>query len=518
MNRFVKRAISLVLTLILIFSIANIAFAEQEKPVPLVYVNGEGAQLVVEEDGVKRSLFPFKLPADFVETTVKDNLGIFAKAFFTQKWDDFCDVIYDVVTDLYSEIRLDENGEPANGSRTDWQWRIHGLYGQKMTGNHASLKYNFYYDWRVDPYKTAETLHEYIEYVRQATGSDKVALSGRCLGACVIAAYMEKYDGEYVSDLILYASALNGATMLSKAFCGEIKLDADGIERYLYDMEITADEDIDTLLRAFVTTFNDTFGLDIACWAFNNVYEKIYMNIVPRLLIDTFATFPGYWSMVSDEDYQKAKDTVFHGADMEKYANFINIIDNYHYNVQYKAEENFNKYIENGIDVFNITKYGYQTIPATENGDILSDGICDVYSASMGATAMDVGKTFNKNYLKQAAANGTDSFISPDNQIDASTCFLPERTWFIKNIYHKDFPNVVDGLFNEIINNENFTVNSDENYPQYLVYNKTDAGETLLPMTDENKNTDDKYNVSFFKALGMLFKALFNVIKNSASK
>ena len=47
---------------------------------------------------------------------------------------------------------------------------------------------------------------------------------------------------------------------------------------------------------------------------------------------------------------------------------------------------------------------------------------------------------------------------------------------------------------------------------------KTDAGETLLPMTDENKNTDDKYKVSFFKALGMLFKALFNVIKNSASK
>ena len=135
-----------------------------------------------------------------------------------------------------------------------------------------------------------------------------------------------------------------------------------------------------------------------------------------------------------------------------------------------------------------------------------------------GATAMDVGKTFSKKYLKQAAENGTDNFISPDSQIDASTCFLPERTWFIKNIYHKDFPNVVDGLFNEIINNEDFTVNSDENYPQYLVYNKTDAGETLLPMTDENMNTDEKYNVSFFRALGNLFKALFRVIKNSKSK
>lgn len=517
MNKSVKRAVALVLSIVLVFTAFPVSvFASDEKPVPLVYVNGEGAQLVIDEPGGgKRSVFPISFPDGFIEQTVKDNIDVFAKAVVTQQWDEFCDVIYNVCAPLFSEIKLDENGNAANGSRSDWNWRQHGLYGQKLTGNYNSLKYNFYYDWRLDPYETAETLHEYIEYVISKTGSETVALSGRCLGACVISAYMEKYDGEYVSDLILYAGALKGATQVTKAFCGELYLDADGIERYLYDIDAHADENINELLRAFVTLYNDTLGLDIACWSVNNVYPKIYLKIVPRLLMETYGTFPGYWSMVSDEDYQKAKDTVFYGADMEKYANFIDKIDNYHYNIQCKAEENLKKYEGNGTDVSVIVKYGYQTLPITKEGDILSDDICDVHSASIGAVTADVEDEFSRKYMKNASQNGTDRYISPDRQIDASTCLFPERTWFIKNLEHKNFPDIIDGLFNEIINNENYTVNSDKNYTQYLVYNKTEESEALLPMNETNKNTDKKYKVSFFRALGNFFKSLFKIIKNS---
>ncbi|MBQ8027491.1 MAG: hypothetical protein IJ261_05180 [Clostridia bacterium] len=41
---------------------------------------------------------------------------------------------------------------------------------------------------------------------------------------------------------------------------------------------------------------------------------------MPHVMIETFATFPGYWIMVSPEDYEQAKQVVFHGADLEKYA------------------------------------------------------------------------------------------------------------------------------------------------------------------------------------------------------
>ncbi len=517
MKNIIIKTVSIIICAAILITTSPAAFAAESprNAIPLVYVSGEGAQLVIDQpDGTKRSIYPIKFPDGFVEQTVKDNLDIFAKAVLTQQWDEFCDVLYDVVSGLYADIRLDETGKPANGSRADWNWRQHGLYGQKLTGNYDSQKYVFYYDWRLDPYKSAETLHEYIEYVVNKTGSETVALSGRCLGACVISAYMEKYDGEYISDLIYYASALNGATQITKAFCGELYLDADGVERYIYDFDISADQNINELIQAFVTLFNDTFGLDVACWSINNVYPKIYMNIVPRLLIDTFGSFPGYWSMVSDKDYQKAKDTVFHGADMDKYSEFIDIIDNYHYNVQCKAPENFKKYTDRGIEIATVVKYGYQTLPITEDADILSDDICDVYSASMGATTTELGKSFGKKYMKAAAENGSDKYISPDKQIDASTCYMPDRTWFIKNIAHKNFPNIIDSLFNEIINNDGYTVFTDENYPQYLVYDKTEESEILLPMTDENKDTDSRYKVSFFKALGRFFKSLFNVIRD----
>lgn len=511
-----KKLISFILCIILVISTVSVSFAAepQKAKIPLVYVGGQGAMLVAENpDGSKRTVYPIEMPENFIEETVKNNIGIFAKAVVTQQWDEFCDVVYEIFKELYSEIKLDENGKPMNNTRVDWRWTRGRPYRESMQAD-SFIKYEFYYDWRLDPYENAEILHDYIEDVRAVTGSDKVALSGRCLGACVISAYMEKYDGEYVSDLIYYAGAQNGATQCSKAFCGELYIDADSVERFIYDIDISTDENVNNLIKAFVTLYNDTYGLDVACWSINNVYPKIYMNIVPRLLIDTFGTFPGFWSMVSQTDYLKAKKTVFHDADMEKYADFIKIIDDYHYNVQYKLRQNLKKYARNGINVYNIVKYGYQTMPVTQEGDILSDDICDVRSASMGATTAPVAGEFSKYYMNNAQKMNRDKFISPDKQIDASTCLFPERTWFVKNLEHKDFPYIIETkLFDYILGNEDCTVFTDESYPQYLVYSRNDEGETLQPMDSENKATDSKYKVSFFEAFSTFVKSLYNLVK-----
>lgn len=522
MSKLLKSIISLVLCSVLVFATVSVSFAadNNSEGVPLVYVCGQGFPLVVDEaDGSKRTIYPVQLPDGFVEETVKANLGIFAKAVITQQWDEFCDVFYEIFSELYSELKLDAKGKPINNSRADWNWRTRGnIDCESLTGSHNSIKYNYYYDWRLDPYVIAEDLHDYIEFIMDATGVDSVALSGRCLGACITSAYMEKYDGEYISDYIVYASALNGATICSKAFCGELYIDPNGAERYLYDLDITADQNINELIKAFATLYNDTYGLDVACWSVNNVYNKVCMNIIPRLLVDTFGTFPGYWSMVSSEDYEKAKETVFYGADMNIYSDFIKIIDDYHYNVQCKANDDFKSYVNNGIEVSNVVKYGYQSMPVTTDTDLLSDSICDVKSASMGATAALVGEELNTSYISQATELGKDKFISPDNQIDASTCLFPERTWFIKNLEHKNFPNIIDSLFDEIINNDGYNVFTDEEFPQYLVYSDTESGEKFGPMVDENKDTDQKYKVSFFKATWNFIKSLFNLIKTELIK
>ncbi len=520
MNKFVKRIIACFLSIIMLFSAIPLnSFAEKKSAVPLVYVSGQGAHISkINEDGSREEIYPIKLPEDYIENVVKENIDCFAKAVVTQQWDEFCDVLYGAVSPLFSDLKLDEKGNPIVKSQLNWNWERGNPKMETMDNPYGIPRYEFYYDWRLDPYVCADSLHDYIEDVLAVTGAEKVALLGRCLGACVISAYMEKYDGEYVSDLIYYASALNGATQVSKSFCGELYIDADGVERYLYDLDLFPDDNINELLRAFVSLYNTTYGLEIACWSVNNVYEKIYLDIMPRLMIDTFGTFPGFWSMVSDEDYNKAKETVFMGGNMEKYADLIDIIDNYHYNIQVKSAEHLLSYAERGIEVSNIVKYGYQTVPITENADILSDDVCDVRSASMGAYTSDVGKSFSRMYLRKSVELGTYKYISPDFQIDASTCLFPERTWFIKNLEHKNFPDVVNNLFYEIIYNDKYTVFSDPDYPQYLVYDNGDGVDKLHPMTVENKNTDKKYKISFLRALSKFFKALFNIVKKAITK
>ncbi|MBQ7546527.1 MAG: hypothetical protein IJT41_06160 [Clostridia bacterium] len=506
-----KRLIALLLCLTLLLGSVGVwAYAAEAEgtDLPTVYVVGTGTGLIAPNpDGSVRRVYPIPLPDGFIETTVKENLDVFKRAFFTQQWDEFCVVLHDVFTPLFDEIRLDENGEAPNGSYSDVSWSRATLDGSKVGGKYPTSRYMFYYDWRMDPYKTAEILHGYIEDILAVTGETQVNLVGRCLGACITAAYMEKYDGEHVKNYLLYAGALYGATQCSKAFCGELYLESGGIERYVYDLELFTDEVLRDLLQSFVTLLRKTGGLDIAAWAVNNVYRQIVYKVIPPVVGETYGTFPGYWSMVADRDYEKAKSIVFHDKNPDEWANFLRIIDNYHYNVQVKTPELFAHYRDMGIGLANIVKYGYQTIPVTRNSDMLSDSMCCVEDASLGATTATITGALKKSYLKTADAK----YISPDKQIDASTCLLPERTWFIKNLEHTNFPACVERLFDYILNDAGHTVRSSETYPQFLVYNE--ETQTLAPQTQDNCDTTARYRHTFFEALRRFVKALYTFIR-----
>lgn len=520
MKNISKKVISVVLSIIFALScfavLGSVGFAAEETDgtiIPTIYVQGTGMPLYVDnEDGSRSEVYPISIPDGFIEETVKENIGVFAKAVLTQEWAEFGDVLADALGEIFSVLQLDEHGQTQNGVYLKWTWDKNEMSADTVNGKYPTQRYTFNYDWRLDPYHNADLLRQFIEDVREVTGAEKVAMCGRCLGANITMAYMEKYDAEYISDYIIYCSAMDGATQCSKAFAGDLYLDSDGIERYLYDFELSEDSVTNELIQAFVTVFNRTYGLDLTCAAVNNVVQKKYYDIYPKALLNTFATFPGYWSMVNDRDYDRAKDVVFHDeADKEKYADFIEIIDNYHYNVQMKSNELLESFAERGVEVANITKYGFQTIPVTDEADMISDAFCSVYDASKGATTATLTEGFSDEYIENTKLNGTYKYISPDRQIDASTCLMPERTWFVKNVKHALFPKVINRLIDAIVNNDGFTVDSDENFTQYMVY--SDVDESFVPMTAENMNTDAKYDVSFFDALKKLFENLFVLIK-----
>lgn len=479
---------------------------------PVVHVVGTGTPLLrVNEAGEEVEVYPLNIPESYIEEKAEVFLPVFAEAFFTQEWDEFCDVLYECVSPILSQMALDENGNVTDGSYPDFDWTLEELASHK-DGTYGATEFMFYYDWRLDPLETADTLRQYIEDVMTATDSDEVALYGRCLGSNIVAAYMHKYDGANISEVIHYASAVYGATQCSKMFTGELFLHADGIERFVYDIDLGLGQYITDLIQSLVTLMNKTYGLDIACWAVNNVVEDIYLDIFPRIISESYGTFPSYWSMVCIDDYDRAMETVFYDKDVSKYAGLINKIEYYHENVQLDFAEDVKAFEARGIEFSNIVKYGIQSVPVTENSDVNSDALVTVNESSFGAIAMDVGETFDDEYILKAETNGTAKYISPDKQIDASTCLAPDTTWFIKNLTHKDFPDCVNGLVSDIVNNKDFNINSNPEYTQYLVYNVEDS--TIKPMVIDNMNTTERWNTSYFESMFKFLNAIFGLIKS----
>ena len=517
-----KKIISVLLCLSILAGLiavaAPISFAAADgADIPVVHVVGTGSKIIrIDENGEEETLYPIQIPENYINEKAEVILPVFAKAFFTQEWGEFCDVLYECVSPIFSKMGLDKNGEASDGSRCYWSWSRDELKDKSKNGKYKVNAYEFYYDWRLDPLVTADTLHQYIEDVMYVTGAEQIALYGRCLGSNIVAAYMQKYDGEHVKEVIHYASAVYGATQCSKAFTGELRLDPDGIDRYMYDTNLSVDGCVMDLLRSLVTLMNKTYGLDIACWAVNNVMKDIYLDIIPRVMIESYASFPAYWSMVSIGDFEKAKETVFYGSDIGEYSGLIEKIDYYRNNVQLKFAENTLSQAERGIEFSNIVKYGFQTVPVTENADVLSDSLVTVNESSFGATASVLGEKLSDDYIAIARENGKEKYISPDGQIDASTCFSPDTTWFIKNLTHVRFPSCVNGLVSEIINNDCFSVNSSSEYPQYLVYDS--ESKTISPMTEENMNTTARYDVTYFDALRKFFESLIELIRQQFVK
>ena len=65
---------------------------------------------------------------------------------------------------------------------------------------------------------------------------------------------------------------------------------------------------------------------------------------------------------------------------------------------------------------------------------INSDSGIHVQSTALGATAAPAGQQLPADYL---AAHAGSKYISPDKGVDASTCVLPDNTWFFYNQDHE---------------------------------------------------------------------------------
>lgn len=523
-----KKTLSFVLALLLVFSCCCAVSSAAEKPadyhatnIPTVYIVGQGGYLYEKDENGNRVLyFPVEIEDGYIGDRCKELIKPLLRGIVLNQWDEYCDLLVEAINNILAPVGLDNNGDPkpnqnlfgvsaGNLKDADGKYPLRG----ESEGSYAT--YSFAYDWRLDPIYTAGRLNEYIENVKAATHQDKVNIVARCLGGDVALTYLKLYGNDSVEKTIIFSTGLEEFETIGALFSGRVQLDAAGLSRFVDGLLVSKDyQDVPLLDLAavMVRLMNQNYQLALPVRLLQRLWNKIYQNVLPRVLIASYGSFPSFWAFVSDEYYEAAKQFIFGGKEAE-YAALIEKIDAYHETIKPFKKDIIRDAETAGNNVSIITKYGLQMAPIISDPEIQGDGLLETVSATAGATCSKITGALSKDYCAAAAANGTDKYISLDKKIDASTGILPDNTWYIKNLPHMDFNAPTGDLLETILNFDgDMTVFDDETLPQYLYYDE-DAF-TISPLTEENSGRNETWERSRFENLSEFFKLLRFVLSD----
>lgn len=506
-----KKLISLILALFMLVSCFPLAVSASAASVyPIVYVQGQGQQLYAADghmiyDGVHVPV-PDGLIAEGIEKCVPD----FIDALLFGEWDKWHASVMEIWEPIYKEVRLDNNGENTNGSHGSWN-----VNTCRMDPFFDMGSYYMAIDWRLDPFETAGILDQFIQKVKNQTGASKVNLIARCEATNVAMAYLAEYGYDDLNCLELYISSANGVDMVGAAFSGDFEFYPEELREFYYNSDLTiGDENVSALIDSALNWLVDSYGFEGACDLLKKQMPKIYEKVVWDVLLCSYGSFPGIWSLVGPQYYAKARRIVFEGRE-EEYAGLVEKIDRYDREVRQRNDELLLDAKAAGVKVAVISKFGEFTyeVPICEECVDVSDDAINVANSSFGATISDTRYVqLPASYLEKA----DPKYISPCKRIDASTCVLPETTWFIYNTAHRNFnaqENVFLKKFFDV--NGEMTVDTYSEYPQFLMY----TGATVRPMTEEDVQMDFEAQAQkddgFFARILRAFRAFFEMIKKA---
>ena len=545
-----KKTLSVFLCVLLLALSAVPAFAAVDpvrtgSQTPIVFLAGDGEAIYDENDEVILKISENGLLGLFQGKSgdeEEDNSELYTSianvmlpflidGLLTDNWDPYYENLEKEIGDLFATGKLDENGNaPAGTGIASWRRaenEQNRRADKKGKNGYDFYNYQFWYDWRLDPLEIAEQLHAYVADVKRATHCDKVALASACLGGNVLLAYLSRYGTEDLSGFGMLAPLAKGSEFLSQAISGRFHLDMDGLNRILtdtsaidrFDMPAFASATIDLLSKSGIYgALSDSFK--------KKVYAKVVEGVTSAIAMSTIFTMPCYWGCVADEDFDNAIQYVFGDEGSEKrtqYAGLIEKIENYHETVAKNADALMQSVVDDGVNLAILCKYGFQMVPICEESYLVSDQYVSVRKASFGATTSTIFDTLSDDYIAEQEAQGLGKYISPDKQVDASTCLFPDYTWFTKNATHTLRTDKEIRIMYSVITADHQLTVDDFTCTQFMVYDT--ETKTTAPMTTENCHTEhwtedemkqptDKktaiFNglISFFKWLIELFKLL----------
>lgn len=476
---------------------------------PTIYVAALGSGSVILDEGTENEKTLFRPEITDILSDFAPLIPAAAELIATKDYDKFGDVLINCVNTSFGMLALDGEGKSHE--------RVTSEEFHPDTAEHGDhTNYYFGYDFRLDPVENAEKLYTYIQEVKEVTGHDNIRLRASSMGGVVTLAYLRLYGSADIENIIFQNCPLKGTAVAGDLYNGNVEINKDALIRYAEGALPSLENDfLGAVLYILIQMLDEAGHWDFLLSVADDLLLNLKDRVFEESLIPIFGTLPGIWSFVPDEYYEGAKE--FMKLDEETQGVLIDKLDYYHYEIQSKAEELLSDAKASGTNLYIVAGYNMQRTPLVPTYMNTSDGTVDTVYASVGATCAPLGEQLPEDYTQ--ALHTDKNFMSPDRMIDASTCILPEYTWFVKDMLHcttHDGHGELYRLFHT--SKEQITVFDYEEYPQFL-QNDT-VNQTFHPVTESEGAIQDAANnvldsftlMNIVKLLTVLFESLTSYI------
>lgn len=352
--------------------------------------------------------------------------------------------------------------------------------------------YIFTYDWRLDPKVNAELLKDYIEDVKAETGSDKVSVLSEGYGSTVATTYLSEYAddaAESVKNFVTVSSEFLGTSLVGDYFKGDVVNELTNLTTFTSAYIRYTNDISDNPITAFTTwllnyIMNNEWELQSFCIHIEQLLTVFNYTFSATGITDIYTSMPGIWALVPVNDFEAAAEKIF---GEEPSGELYDMVSEFK-NIQMNYEDILNNAKDSGINVSIVASWDLQIVPFGKNSGVQSDGIVDTEYASFGASCVELNEVADAMNTEQYSEDGHDHISSNYDMltpwysyggichyVDASTCALPENTWFIKNMKHDTFSydsNSADFLTWLLTADEERTVWQDSAYKQFMSYNR----------------------------------------------
>lgn len=477
-----KKIISLLLTALMIFTLAVPAFAaegeaaEAEKydGLPVVVVRGIDFAGLTYEDGSKAltfnimELFPLLIDAVLAQFMLKEEDGL-------------VDGIFGIAKSVLSPIAADKDGnsiEPVSmvqypesmASYPEFTENLAdvtemGIVKTCINKYGAENTYFFTYDWRKTPAELASELNSLVETAKTDSGKEQVNIICASMGCMVTTAYMYYHGTDSINSAVYLSGAHNGTYVAGDALNGRINFDTDVIINI-----INSATGNNFLLKVLLKVFDVLGVFDYLTNFFNEFVAENFDKANDLVLRDCMGTLCGFWALCPDDDFASGVDTIFGGHE-EEYPVLLEKLDKTE-DFVCSTEETLTAAVNNGVKLTFASNYNIGLVPVYERSNLNGDMVLEAELTSNFATIAPLYETLDDSYI----ATRDPKYISADKVIDASTALFPEYTWFIKDAGHVAADNGSDYskfAFTLLESEVQPTVDMFPEYPQFMIADKS---------------------------------------------